>query len=171
MVDGEIDVSMATLHWPQRRVKDKMRITIYCVVVLPDIVKRSESHLFCLKNQAKFEFCLLSLNLNYFVRSGRGRKCRCCMLGVCLVCCGRGAIEANKKTYSFVPAFCLLVGQGLLNVDGRLPAIMSLASWRPCVSEPKRRPWRARLLAHRPRFLFCFLLFVVGECARVVARC
>ena len=60
---------------------------------------------FCLKNQASkvgFVLFLLSLNLNCFVRSGRGRASVVCWVYAC-VCCGRGErrrfvgeSEANK---------------------------------------------------------------------------
>ena len=58
-----------------------------------------------------------------------------------------GESEANnrKNNVSIELAQVLpsCVGQGLLNCDDRLPTITSLVSWRLCVSEPKRRHWRA----------------------------
>ena len=131
----------------------QMRITMYCVALLLDIVNRNETLVFVSKNQAsKVGLFLLSLNLNCFVRSGRGRASVVVVCWAWLFCCERGErrrwrerSEQRKNNVSIELARVLpsYVGQGLLNCDDRLPTITSLVSWRLCVSEPKRRHWRA----------------------------
>ena len=69
----------------------QMRITMCCVAMLLDIVKRNESHLSLFeKSSSKVGLVFLSF-LNCFVRSGRGRAS---VVVVCWlyawVCCERG---------------------------------------------------------------------------------
>ena len=95
-----------------------------------------------------------------------------------------GESEANNVSIELARVLPSCVGQGLLKCDDRLPTITSLASWRPCVSEPKRRPWRASVgsgssTARAERavnfvFLFCLLLCggaLLLACAPCSALC
>ena len=169
--------------------------------LLLDIVKRNESHFFVEKIKLErllllFFFC----RWTWIVSCGRvvGAQVSLSYVGCWVyacVCCERGErrrwrerSEQRKNNVSIELARVLpsYVGQGLLKCDDRLPIITSLASWRPCVSEPKRRHWRASVGSgssnardERARFLFCFVfLFVVvwwravdGVCALLGAVC
>ena len=108
------------------------------------------------KNQAKFECCFVVVELELFRRSGRGRA-HVVVLGVCLCLLRKmraSSLARAKRTKEkqrvvsielarVLPRLPSCVGQGLLICDDRSSPNTSLASWCPCVSEPKRRYWRA----------------------------
>ena len=137
----------------------------------PTTNKRNESHLFCSKNQAKFEFCFLSL-LNCFVQSGRGRASVVCWLYAWFVAKEASVVvgesEANKRktnVRSSSPEFCLVSAKGFSKETS------GYRQSRHCVSEPKRRHWRASVGSgssnatdERARFLFFVLYNVKKHC-------
>ena len=108
----------------------QMRITMYCVALLLDIVKRNESHLFCLKKSSfKGWIVFVVVELELFRAVGSwARKCRCRMLGVgCMlvfvakeasVVVGESVANKGKTTCrSSSPEFCrLMSAKGFSNV-------------------------------------------------------
>ena len=71
------------------------------------------------------------------------------------------ANEEKQRSVGSIPlelalSFFLCRLESLRNFDGRRSPITSLASWRLCSSEPKRRRCRARARARRWPFFVCF---------------
>ena len=135
----------------------QMRLTMYCVTASWHCKKKWKS-LFCLKKSSLKGCCccfFFVVELELFRAVGSwARKCRCRMLGVgCMlvfvakeasVVVGESVANKGKTTCrSSSPEFCRLMSARFLKCDDRRATITSLVSWRPYVSEPKRRHWRA----------------------------